>query len=55
MLFKGEEQSLSAAALKAVHDMGYSWSRVNGFEYWTNDGVKLADLRRAGADSESPS
>ena len=43
VLFKGEEQSLSAAALKAVRDMGYSWSRVNGFEYWTCDGVKLAD------------
>lgn len=55
VLFKGEEQSLSAAALKAVRDMGYGWSRVNGFEYWTCDGVKLADLRRAGADPESPS
>ena len=51
VLFQGEEQSLSAAALKAIHQMGYSWSRVNGFDYWMVDGVKLSAV---GAKSEGP-
>ena len=43
--FQGEEQSPSAAALKAIRAMGYSWSRVNGFDYWTHEGVKLSALQ----------
>lgn len=44
VLFQGEEQSPSAAAIKVIHSLGYSWARVNGYEYWTRDGVKLAAL-----------
>lgn len=44
VLFKGQEQSLSSAALQAVRDMGYSWAAVNGFEYWSQHGVKLNAL-----------
>ena len=54
VLFQGQEQSLSSAALRAIHAMGYTWPRVNGFEYWTIDGVKLNALTRGGA-GEAPS
>ena len=49
VVFQGQEQSLSSAALKAIHAMGYAWPRVNGFEYWTTDGLKLNALTRGGA------
>ena len=55
VLFQGVEQSLSAAALKAIHAMGYVWPRVNGFEYWMVDGAKLNALTRTGeADAPPP-
>lgn len=44
VMFQGQSQSPSAAALKVIHDMGYAWPRVNGFEYWTYDGVKLSAM-----------
>lgn len=42
--FNGEEMSPSAAALKAIHAMGYQWPAVSGMDYWAYDGVKLCEL-----------
>jgi hypothetical protein len=42
--FEGLEMSPSAAALRAVHQMGYDWPTVSGMEYWQYDGVRLANL-----------
>lgn len=47
VLFRGEEMSPSAAALRVVHELGYDWSAVSGMDYWQFDGVKLSHL---GAD-----
>jgi hypothetical protein len=51
--FHGEELSLSQAALKAIHAMGYAWPAVNGFKYWTLDGVRLSTLAEAHRQGES--
>jgi hypothetical protein len=53
VLFQGEEMSPSAAALKAVHEMGYDWVAVSGMEYWQYKGVKLGNLGEHQADLES--
>jgi hypothetical protein len=42
VMFEGQELSPSSAALKAIHAMGYTWPTVNGFDYWTYQGVKLS-------------
>lgn len=44
VLFQGETLSPSAAALKAVHQMGYSWKAVSGMDYWQYKGVRLCDI-----------
>lgn len=47
VIFRGEVLSVSRAALKAIHEMGFTWSNVSGFEYWTYNGVKLSELPMA--------
>lgn len=47
VLFRGEEQSLSAAALISVREMGYNWTTVRGAEYWLHNGVKLSAMNLA--------
>lgn len=47
--FEGVVMSPSAAALKAIHNMGYEWNTVSGFDYWTFQGVKLWALGRTPA------
>lgn len=44
--FKGEILSLSAAALKALHSLGYSTPAASGPGYWMFDGELLAERRR---------
>lgn len=44
--FQGEVLSLSAAALKALHSLGYSTPAASGSEYWTFDGELLDERRR---------
>jgi len=44
VLFRGEELSPSAAALKVVHEMGYDWPAVSGMDYWEWKGVKLSEI-----------
>lgn len=43
VLFGGEQLSVSAAALKALRELGYDWRTVNGWAYWTFEGQLLAD------------
>jgi hypothetical protein len=47
VMFRGEELSPSAAALRVVHDLGYDWSAVSGMDYWEYEGVKLSQLGAA--------
>jgi hypothetical protein len=42
--FRGNEISLSGAALQAVREMGYNWSTVRGSDYWAHNGVKLSAM-----------
>ena len=44
--FKGEILSLSAAALKALHQLGYSTPAASGPGYWMFDGELLDERRR---------
>ena len=46
VLFQDQEMSLSKAALKALHDMGYTWKAVSGSEYWEYQGKTLDERRR---------
>ena len=44
VMFEGELMSPSGAALKALHQLGYTWPAVSGYDFWTYDGVKLTTL-----------
>lgn len=44
--FQGEILSLAAAALKALHSLGYSTPSVSGSLYWMFDGELLDERRR---------
>lgn len=44
--FDGEVMSLSAAALKVFHGLGYTWSAVSGPESWLFEGETLDERRR---------
>lgn len=44
--FEGEVMSPSAAALKALHRMGYQTPTASGSEYWMFDGELLDERRR---------
>ncbi len=49
--FQGEIQSLSSAALKALHCLGYSTPAASGSQYWMFDG-ELLDERRNRMEAE---
>lgn len=49
--FEGEAMSLSAAALKALHRLGYKTTAASGSEHWMFDG-ELLDERRRRLESE---
>ena len=44
--FKGEALSLSTAALKALHSLGYKTTAASGSGYWMFDGELLEERRR---------
>ncbi|SMF93925.1 T5orf172 domain-containing protein [Methylomagnum ishizawai] len=44
--FQGETLSLSAAALKALHSLGYKTPSASGSDYWIFDGELLDERRR---------
>jgi T5orf172 domain len=45
VVFRGEEQSLSAAALTIARDKGYNWPTIAGPQYWKHNGKTLSELR----------
>jgi plastocyanin len=45
ILFEDEVSSLSAAAMKALKKLGYSWSSVRGPAYWMYEGESLSERR----------
>lgn len=49
--FQGETLSLSAAAIKALHSLGYKTTAASGSEYWKFDG-ELLDERRNRMEAE---
>ncbi len=46
VMFEGEKLSLSAAALKALHRLGYKTPAASGSEHWMFDGELLDERRR---------
>jgi T5orf172 domain len=44
VIFRDQEISASAAALKVIHGMGYTWPAVSGMEYWAYKGIRLTDI-----------
>ena len=41
--FRSEQASVSAAALAVLHELGYTWNTVNGWEYWMFDDETIAE------------
>ena len=50
--FRGEEQSLSSAALTIAHEKGRQWSTIAGPDYWNFDGKTLSEIREEKAEEE---
>jgi hypothetical protein len=50
--FRGEETSLSKAALEIAHQKGYSWSTIAGPDYWKYGGKTLSELREEKLEQE---
>jgi hypothetical protein len=50
--FRGEDQSLSSAALILAHENGLSWSTIAGPQYWKYEGKTLSELREERAGDE---
>lgn len=46
VMFDGETMSLSAAALRALHTLGYKTTAASGSDYWMFDGELLDERRR---------
>jgi hypothetical protein len=44
--YREELMSLSQAALKAIHELGYTWKAVSGPENWEFEGRTLDEIRR---------
>ncbi len=42
--YKGENLSLSAAAVRAISELGYEWPSANGWALWTFEGRPLRDI-----------
>ena len=43
--FRGQEHSLSSAALEIAHEKGLGWSAIAGPDYWKYEGRTLSELR----------
>ena len=43
--FRGEEHSLSSAALAVAHEQGLGWTTIAGPQYWKHGGKTLSELR----------
>lgn len=45
VIFEGKNTSLSASALKVLHDMGYNWSSARGSDFWKYEEKTLTSIR----------
>jgi hypothetical protein len=54
VVFQGKTTSPSAAALTALHELGYDWPTVSGFDFWTHEGVKLSAMKTVDAADGEP-
>lgn len=45
VFFRGEEDSLSGAALKVAREKGYAWRQIGGPDYWKYNGRTLSEMR----------
>ena len=45
VIFEGANMSLSAAALQALHNIGYTWSTARGGDYWVYEDETLTTRR----------
>lgn len=43
VVFEGEETSLSSSALTLLHREGYTWSSVNGWDYWMLENETISE------------
>ena len=50
--YNGEKLSLTSAALKVFHKLGYSWSSVSGPESWIFEGETLDERRKRIEDED---
>src|ERR1700692_3197768 len=53
--FRGEDHSLSSAAMIVARENGYHWSSIAGPAYWKYDGKTLSELREEMPQTLSPS
>ena len=44
--FRGQDHSLSSAALILMNEQGYNWGKIQGPRFWTYNGKTLSELRR---------
>jgi len=44
--FRGQNHSLSSAALILMNEQGYNWGKIQGPRFWTYNGKTLSELRR---------
>lgn len=51
--FRGQIMSPSAAALRVVQEMGYTWKAVSGMDYWQYLGTRLCDLPETNTSIEA--
>ncbi|MHB8283763.1 MAG: hypothetical protein ACYDD1_03725 [Caulobacteraceae bacterium] len=42
--FRDEVMSLSGAALRVLHELGFNWSACAGPEYWTYEGFEVSAM-----------
>ena len=45
VVFNGEEQSLTSAAKKVLHELGYKWNAAQGPKYWSYDEETILQIK----------
>lgn len=53
VIFRGQDHSLSGAALILINEQGYNWRRIAGPKFWMHNGKSLRDLRYELEESEN--
>ena len=52
VMFKGHLNSLTGAALRAIHDCGYKWGKIAGPVFWLFNGEPLKEIERRILEAE---